>query len=79
MADQKRIDYLYKHLLQLHRSIANGIPVKGYFAWSLLDNFEWSYGYSMRFGLVHVDYDTLARTPKDSFYWYQDVITTGEV
>ncbi|QWU17709.1 beta-glucosidase [Paenibacillus sophorae] len=79
VADPKRVGYLHKHLLQLHRCISNGIPVKGYFAWSLLDNFEWAYGYSMRFGLVHVDYDTLARTPKDSFYWYQDVIATGEV
>ncbi|AHV96514.1 GH1 family beta-glucosidase [Paenibacillus sabinae] len=79
VADQKRIDYLYQHLLQLHRSIGSGIPVKGYFAWSLLDNFEWAFGYSMRFGLIHVDYDTLVRTPKDSYYWYQDVIETGEV
>ncbi|WP_025689406.1 GH1 family beta-glucosidase [Paenibacillus zanthoxyli] len=79
VADTKRINYLHKHLLQLHRCISNGIPVKGYFAWSLLDNFEWAYGYSMRFGLVHTDYATLVRTPKDSFYWYQDVIATGEV
>ncbi|KAA9005368.1 beta-glucosidase [Paenibacillus spiritus] len=79
VADMKRIDYLHKHLLSLHRCIASGISVKGYFAWSLMDNFEWAYGYSMRFGLIHVDYETLRRTPKDSYYWYQDVIKRGGV
>ncbi|MNB63326.1 Beta-glucosidase [compost metagenome] len=79
VADQKRIAYLHKHLLSLNRCLENGIPVKGYFAWSLMDNFEWAYGYSMRFGLIHVDYDTLVRTPKDSFYWYQNVIANNAV
>ncbi|WP_151737591.1 GH1 family beta-glucosidase [Paenibacillus tengchongensis] len=79
VADQKRIDYIHKHLIQLDRAILSGIPVKGYFSWSLMDNFEWAYGYSMRFGLIHVDYKTLARTPKDSYYWYQDVIARGGI
>ena len=51
-----------------------GIPVKGYFHWTLLDNFEWSWGYRVRVGLVHTDFQTLKRTPKDSYYWYQKVI-----
>ena len=53
--------------------VASGVPVRGYFVWSLLDNFEWAYGYSKRFGLVYVDYPTLERVPKDSFYWYREV------
>jgi len=51
-----------------------GVPLAGYFVWSLLDNFEWSHGYHKRFGLVHVDYETLERTPRDSALWYRDVI-----
>ena len=51
----------------------------GYFVWSLLDNFEWAYGYSKRFGLVHVDFETLDRVPKSSFYWYRDVIAGGRL
>ena len=58
------------------RAVADGVPVKGYFVWSLLDNFEWAYGYSKRFGIVYVDYPTLERVPKDSFYWYRDFIAT---
>lgn len=53
------------------------MPVKGYMAWSLLDNFEWADGYSRRFGLIHVDFNTLKRTPKASFYWYKKVIGNG--
>ena len=52
----------------------DGVPVKGYFVWSLLDNFEWAHGYSKRFGLVYVDYPTLERVPKASFSWYRDLI-----
>lgn len=72
--DQRRIDYLHDHLHAVHRSIANGAPVAGYFVWSLMDNFEWAHGYSQRFGLVWVDYDTLARIPKQSAFWYRAVI-----
>ncbi|MNO19629.1 Beta-glucosidase [compost metagenome] len=75
--DPKRIEYLKKHLLQLSRVIESGVNLKGYIAWSLLDNFEWADGYSRRFGLIHVDYKSLIRTPKDSFYWYKKVIGNG--
>ncbi|UJF32436.1 GH1 family beta-glucosidase [Paenibacillus hexagrammi] len=75
--DEKRIAYLSKHLTQLNRAITAGVPVKGYFVWSLMDNFEWAEGYSKRFGIVHVDYRTLKRTKKDSFYWYQKVASNG--
>ncbi|WP_327070382.1 glycoside hydrolase family 1 protein [Kitasatospora sp. NBC_01302] len=70
--DPQRIAYLHGHLAAVHRAIADGAPVRGYFVWSLLDNFEWSYGYSKRFGLVHVDYPTQRRTPKSSAAWYAD-------
>ncbi len=72
--DARRIGYLRRHLSALHRAIEQGSRVTGYFVWSLLDNFEWAFGYDKRFGLVHVDYDTLARTPKDSAAWYARVI-----
>jgi beta-glucosidase len=75
--DPQRIDYVGRHLIQLRRAIAEGIPVKGYFHWSLLDNFEWGEGYRQRFGLVHVDFPTGKRTPKDSYYWYRRVIATN--
>ncbi len=63
------------HLIQASRAIEDGINLKGYMEWSLMDNFEWAEGYGMRFGLVHVDYDTLVRTKKDSYYWYKGVIS----
>jgi beta-glucosidase len=69
--DAFRIDYLDGHLRAVHRAIGDGVDVRGYFVWSLLDNFEWAEGYSQRFGLVRVDYDTQARTPRDSFRWLQ--------
>ena len=72
--DERRIRYLRDHLAQVHRAIAEGIPVRGYFAWSFMDNFEWALGYKMRFGLVYVDYETLERTVKDSGRWYAEVI-----
>ncbi|MGB8099663.1 MAG: GH1 family beta-glucosidase, partial [Terracidiphilus sp.] len=72
--DTDRIMYLRNHLTQLHRAAAEGYPVKGYFCWSLLDNFEWLDGYSRRFGLHYVDYNTLKRTPKLSAEWYKAVI-----
>jgi beta-glucosidase len=74
VADLRRIDYLDAHLRAVHQAIADGVAVDGYFCWSLLDNFEWAEGYRERFGLVHVDYDTLVRTPKDSFHWYTEMI-----
>ena len=73
-ADPRRIEYVDLHLRALHDAIAAGVDVRGYYQWSLLDNFEWAFGYDKRFGLVHVDFDTLVRTPKDSFGWYADVI-----
>lgn len=73
--DPQRIDYLHRHLKGLERAIDSGVPVEGYFQWSLLDNYEWAEGYSQRFGLVHVDYSTQKRTPKDSFHWYKETIS----
>ena len=72
--DPERRDYLAAHLDAVRRAIAAGVPVEGYFAWSFMDNFEWAYGYGKRFGLVFVDYPTLERVPKSSFYWYRDFI-----
>jgi beta-glucosidase len=72
--DVDRIAYLAAYIEAVRSAIAAGAPVRGYFVWSLLDNFEWAEGYSKRFGLVYVDYPTLARVPKDSFYWYRDLI-----
>lgn len=72
--DWARVEYLRGHLRGLHRAIAEGVPVDGYYAWSLMDNFEWSFGCQKRFGLVHVDYETLARTPKLSAEWYGKAI-----
>ena len=75
--DLERTAYIHDHIAAVRRAIADGAPVKGYFVWSLLDNFEWGYGCSQRFGLVYVDYATLERTPKDSFYWYRDWIAAA--
>ncbi|CND69192.1 beta-glucosidase B [Mycobacterium tuberculosis] len=74
--DARRIDYLRDHIAAVERASDAGADVRGYFAWSLLDNFEWAYGYSRRFGLVHVDYPTGKRTWKDSAHWYRDTIAT---
>lgn len=75
--DANRIDFTSRYLDQLHLAIKDGADIRGYFHWSILDNFEWGAGYSKRFGLVHVDYETLKRTIKDSGYWYRDVIRTN--
>jgi len=72
--DPERTAYLQAHVGAVGRAIADGAPVKGYFVWSFLDNFEWAMGYAKRFGLVYVDYPTLERVPKDSFHWYRDLI-----
>jgi beta-glucosidase len=74
VSDPARIDYYDQHLRSCLDSIEAGVPLRGYFAWSLMDNFEWAWGYEKRFGLVHVDYDTLVRTPKASAHWYADVV-----
>jgi beta-glucosidase len=74
--DVARIDYLRRHLTALHRATQRGVDVRGYLVWSLLDNFEWSWGYSKRFGIVRVDYDTLQRTVKDSGRWYSQLAAT---
>ncbi|MEU9018123.1 GH1 family beta-glucosidase [Actinomadura sp. NPDC048394] len=70
--DQERIDFLDGHLRALHQAIAEGVDVRGYFVWSLLDNFEWAEGYEQRFGLVHVDFATQRRTPKASYHWLRE-------
>ncbi|MFD0141109.1 MULTISPECIES: GH1 family beta-glucosidase [unclassified Streptomyces] len=75
--DPERVTYLDAHLAAAHRAIADGADVRGYFLWSLLDNFEWAYGYGKRFGMVHVDFASQRRTPKDSARWYAEVIRRG--
>jgi beta-glucosidase len=77
--DIDRIFYYRQYLNQLLRAVNEGYPVKGYFPWSFMDNFEWSDGYSRRFGMVRVDYATQKRTPKLSYYWYQQVIKNFRV
>jgi beta-glucosidase len=77
--DAARIDYVSKHLVAVHAAIQAGADVRGYYLWSLMDNFEWAWGYSKRFGMVHVDYDTLVRTPKDSAYWFGAVVAANAV
>ncbi|MEM7378919.1 MAG: GH1 family beta-glucosidase [Pseudomonadota bacterium] len=71
--DQDRIDYFKRHLEQVQRARQDGVPVQGYFSWSLMDNFEWAFGYAKRFGIVRVHFDTLARTPKASALWLRDM------
>ncbi|MCP2336610.1 GH1 family beta-glucosidase [Actinomadura rupiterrae] len=74
--DARRIEYLDGHIRAVRSAMDEGVDVRGYFVWSLLDNWEWSEGFRQRFGLVHVDYETLKRTPKASFAWYRDLIRT---
>jgi beta-glucosidase len=73
--DQRRIDYLRDHLTCAQLAMLAGVPLKGYFVWSLMDNFEWAHGYSQRFGLLWVDYESQERLPKDSALWYRKVIS----
>lgn len=75
--DPQRIDFTRRYLLELGRAIKDGCDVRGYFHWSIMDNFEWAEGYKERFGMIHVDYSTQARTLKDSAHWYKQVIATG--
>ncbi|MBU1803145.1 MAG: family 1 glycosylhydrolase, partial [Actinobacteria bacterium] len=74
--DQQRIDYLNAHLHAVAEAAQRGVDVRGYYAWSLLDNWEWTEGFTQRFGLVHVDFATGERTPKKSFGWYRDLVAT---
>ncbi|MFP3821917.1 family 1 glycosylhydrolase, partial [Bacillus sp. SIMBA_008] len=69
-----RTQYLQQHVDACAVAVRRGLPLGGYFAWSLMDNFEWSWGYSRRFGLVHVDYETQKRTPKRSALWFSDFL-----
>jgi beta-glucosidase len=74
VADDNRTAYLSSHIAAVAEARQQGADLRGYFAWSLMDNFEWSYGYAKRFGLVRVDYDSQVRTPKQSAHWYSDTI-----
>lgn len=75
--DADRIDFLHRYLLELKRASESGVDVRGYFHWSLLDNFEWADGYKERFGLFFVDYNSLERIPKDSAFWYRSVVESN--
>lgn len=77
--DPRRVDFLRGHMAAAADAISKGVPLRGYFVWSLMDNFEWQHGYTMRFGLFRVDYDTLKRTAKESAHWYRDVIAADAV
>ncbi len=74
--DPERLEYLRSHVAALQRAVAEGVDVRGYCAWSLLDNFEWEFGYSKRFGIVYVDFQTQRRIPKRSALWYRDLIAS---
>lgn len=75
--DPLRVDYMQRHLKTIHRAIQDGVDIRGYMVWSLLDNLEWSLGYSKRFGIIHVDYETMERTLKDSAKYYSQIIKTN--
>ena len=77
--DIERIDYLHDHLRAARRAITDGVGLRGYFAWSLMDNFEWQHGYSKRFGLVFVDYGTQQRILKRSAGWFAEVARTNSI
>ncbi|MCU1510105.1 MAG: beta-glucosidase [Glaciihabitans sp.] len=77
--DAKRVDYLHRHFVAAHRAMAQGVDLRGYQVWSLLDNFEWAYGYTKRFGIVYVDYETQERILKDSALWYSEVIGSRRI
>ncbi|MFP7762325.1 GH1 family beta-glucosidase [Marisediminicola sp. LYQ85] len=79
VADTERVDYLRRHFVAASRAIDRGVDLRGYLVWSLLDNFEWAYGYTKRFGIVHVDYETQERTVKDSGEWFAEVIRTRRI
>ena len=77
--DADRVEYLRGHIAAVHAALAAGVRVTGYCVWSLLDNFEWAWGYDKRFGIVHVDHATLRRTPKDSARFYARVVRDNAV
>ncbi len=77
LEDPRRVEYIQSHLSALSRAVADGVDVRRYFAWSMLDNFEWEHGYAKRFGLVYVDYSTQRRVPKRSSLWYRDFIASA--
>jgi len=79
IADADRIFYLRHHLHAAHRAVSEGYPLQGYFVWSLLDNFEWAWGYSRRFGITYIDYPSQQRIPKASFHWYSECIRQNRV
>ena len=79
VTDSERRDFFDQHLRAVHAAIARGVDVRGYFAWSLMDNFEWAWGYHQRFGIVRVDYDTQVRKPKSSALWYARVAESNTV
>jgi beta-glucosidase len=76
--DADRIALLDGYLRAIAEACAEGHDVRGYLVWSLLDNFEWTHGYGKRFGIIHVDYATQKRTPKDSYHWFAELARTGE-
>jgi beta-glucosidase len=79
VADARRVKFLRDHLFHMHRAIDAGAPVSAYFAWSLMDNFEWEHGYTQRFGMTWVDYATQKRIPKESALFYRNVIAENAV
>jgi len=79
VSDLRRVEFLHAHFRAAHQALVDGVPLRGYFVWSLLDNFEWAYGYTKRFGLFYVDFHTQQRVPKSSAFWYRDVVTANAV
>ena len=77
--DLDRLDYVQRHLAQVHEAIADGVPVVGYLVWSLFDNFEWAWGYTGRFGIIEVDFETQVRTPKRSADWFSGVVRANAI
>jgi beta-glucosidase len=77
--DEKRIDYLKRHLMEVAKLNQKRMDVRGYFVWSLIDNFEWTYGYSKRFGIIYIDYKTQERILKNSAFWYRDLIKSRAI
>ena len=77
--DPRRINYLRDYISAVHEAMQDGVDVRGYFVWSLLDNFEWSFGYDKRFGVIYVDYPTQRRVIKDSGHWYARVIAQNGI